>query len=92
MVPDDGERHNDNRTITPPQLQNAVHPQQDFLPGDSAVTKAEKLERHVATVNTEEPSSKRIKLDSNKSVETDKAGLGRSERRKGVAPIKAEWV
>ena len=70
---------------------------------DSAVTKAEKVERLLAKEQDEEaPPSKRIKLagsdseaSSNgiKPVTDDHEGSGPtpSERQKGVAPIKAEY-
>lgn len=45
-----------------------AHPRQPILPQDSAVTKAEKVERHGANakaheLNPEEPAAKRVKLD-----------------------------
>lgn len=55
---------------------------------DSSVTKAEALEHHHdQSANGGEaslPPSKRIRLDG--------SNVGQTGRRKGVAPIKAEWV
>ena len=76
----------------PSQLEALVHPQNFVAPEDSAVTKAEKYERHAATEQFEEPCPKRVKLD----LGPEENGHGQthtgSERRKGVAPIKAESV
>ncbi|EME82979.1 uncharacterized protein MYCFIDRAFT_153683 [Pseudocercospora fijiensis CIRAD86] len=68
--------------------------QSDILPGDSATTRAQKIERHGHDHNGqlkgngefEEPPNKRIKLD-NASSEPE-----RPERQKGVAPIKKEYL
>lgn len=74
-----------------------LHPQAEILNGDSATTKAEKIERHGASVKLEdddedfqEPRSKRAKL--NHEPEATTAGLISPERRKGVAPIKQEYL
>ena len=69
-------------------LDRAVHPQQGPMVEDSAVTKAEKLERHGVADGVEESSSKRRKLD----LENGDQSPTRSERQKGVAPIKKESV
>ena len=69
-------------------LDKTVHPQQIPMTEDSAVTRAEKFERHGVADGVEESSSKRRKLDS----ENGNRGPIQSERRKGVAPIKKESV
>ena len=55
---------------------------------DSAVTKAEKFERHGITDGVEESPSKRRKVDPEGGTQ----GPTRSERQNGVAPIKTESV
>lgn len=65
-----------------------VHPQQVPMAEDSAVSKAEKFERHGIADGVEISQSKRRKLDS----EDGSQGPTRSERQKGVAPIKVESV
>ena len=72
----------------PHMLDKTVHPQQSPMTEDSAVTKAEKFERHGIADGVEESSSKRRKLDSEKG----NRGPIQSERQKGVAPIKKESV
>ena len=69
-------------------LDMTIHPQQLSTAEDSAVTRAEKVERHGNADGVEESPSKRRKLDSENGTE----GPTRSERQKGVAPIKAESV
>lgn len=69
-----------------------VHPQQTQFEEDSATTKAEKYERHADVQGVDESSSKRIKLDPIAGAEQVDQKLTRSERRKGVAPVKAESV
>ena len=65
-----------------------AHPQDVQLAGDSAVTKAEKYERHgTESVVADSPSKKR-KLENQQ--ENGDHGLSQSERQKGVAPIKPE--
>ena len=78
-------------------LEALVHPQDVVAPEDSAVTKAEKYERHAATDQFGEPRPKRVKLDlAPKESEDGQPHTGTEhtggERRKGVAPIKAESV
>ncbi|MCJ1434501.1 tRNA-dihydrouridine synthase 3 [Xylographa pallens] len=72
-----------------PTIQNA-HPQTIPLETDSAVTKAEKYERHpnASVPESDEPSSKRIKLDVQPDINTSVP----SERQKGVVSIKAEFL
>ena len=64
-----------------------LYPQQDPKDEDSAVTKAEKVERHGASAEFEDSPAKRVKL------ENDLGHLGptKSDRQKGVAPIKPEY-
>ena len=69
-------------------LDQTVHPQQVPTWEDSAVTRAEKFERHGTAENGEQSSSKRRKLDP----ENEAPRPIRSERQKGIAPIKEEWV
>lgn len=69
-----------------------VHPQQTQFEEDSAVTKAEKYERHADAQGVDELPSKRIKLDPSAGPEEIDQKLTRSGRRKGVAPVKAESV
>ena len=76
------------QSSNPHTLDKTVHPQQIPMTEDSAVTKAEKLERHGVADGVEESSSKRRKVDS----ENGNRGPIQSERQKGVAPIKKESV
>ena len=69
-------------------LDQTVHPQQTPTAEDSALTKAEKIERHGILHNGEESPAKRRKVDA----ENASQGPTQSERRKGVAPIKKESV
>lgn len=70
-------------------LEQLVQPQQAPLEEDSAATKAEKIERNFIEGNSEEPPTKRVKLESNEQVLEAQTT---TERQKGVAPIKAESV
>ena len=72
----------------PHWIDKTIHPQQNPMTEDSAVTKAEKFERHGMADGVEESSSKRRKLDS----ENGNRGPIQSERQRGVAPIKKESV
>ncbi len=65
-----------------------IHPQDAQFAEDSAVTKAEKHERHGVADNVMESPSKKRKLDQ-RHVDGD-VGPTRSERQKGVASIKPE--
>ena len=67
-------------------LDKTVHPQQVPLTADSAVTKAEKIERHGVAHGLDESPSKRRRLDSANETQNPT----QSERQKGVAPIKKE--
>lgn len=64
---------------------------QSPLAEDSAVTKAEKIEWH-GTTDSDEPSSKRVKLEPSGDFELQEEAPARSKRQKGVTPIKAESV
>lgn len=65
-----------------------VHPQQDLKDEDSAVTRAEKVERHGASAEFEESRAKRVKL----GTEPEHQGSRQEVRQKGVAPIKPEFL
>lgn len=69
-----------------------AHPPQPIFPEDSAVTKAEKVERNGAIPDSNkngEPAAKKAKIEEqdNKTAVTDSR-----ERVRGIAPIKAEYV
>jgi tRNA-dihydrouridine synthase 3 len=71
----------------------AVATSQQILPGDSAVTRAEKSEGngingHDAVVGSEEPVAKRVKLDDTNQQEAPKADA--RDRVKGLAMVKEE--
>ena len=72
--------------------EQTVHPQQSQFEEDSAIAKAEKIERHGNGQDVNDPPTKRIKLDVSAGLETRAQAPTKSERRKGVAPIKAESV
>ncbi len=78
--------------VTSDTIAKTVHPQQTPFEEDSAVTKAEKYERHGDTHDIDEIPTKRIKLDPSASLDPKDQAPLRSERRKGVAPVKAELV
>ncbi|KAL9619197.1 MAG: hypothetical protein Q9204_008319, partial [Flavoplaca sp. TL-2023a] len=59
---------------------------------DSAVTKAEKIERHGGPDDFPESEAKRIKVDFSANEEAKGSGAKTGERRKGVAPIKPEYL
>lgn len=70
-----------------------AHPQSTIFAVDSAVTKAEKIERHAGNDNEfQESPTKRIKTHPSSNEEVDRDPLIKTERRKGVAPIKSESV
>ncbi|KAL8947314.1 MAG: hypothetical protein Q9222_006391 [Ikaeria aurantiellina] len=69
-----------------------AHPQTLVLPEDSAVTKAEKIERHGADDGNREPPAKRTKVEDSADQVSDRNRVTGSERRKGVAPIKPEYL
>lgn len=68
-------------------VERVVHPQTEQREEDSALTKAEKCERHGGLDEFEDSPAKRVKLD----MDSEESRLTKSERQKGVAPIKAEY-
>lgn len=74
----------------------AAHPPQPILPGDSATTKAEKVERHGlpgSNSNSDEfetSPAKRMRLDDNRDRLSTLRTANTPERQKGVAHVKAE--
>ena len=76
----------------PKPIESLTHPQKTQEDEDSAVTKAEKFERHAAAEHDEEHPSKRVKLESSGDTLEGDPSLTNSERQKGVAPIKSESV
>lgn len=75
-----------------PDIERTAHPQNTILDEDSAVTKAEKIERHGGPDDFPESQAKRIKVDLSVDEEAKGNGATTGERRKGVAPIKPESV
>lgn len=76
-------------------FEQVIQPQQAPLEEDSAAAKAEKMERHFNEDTTEEPPAKRVKLESNEQafeLELQEEAQTKTERTKGVAPIKPESV
>ncbi|KAL6713778.1 tRNA-dihydrouridine synthase 3 [Lecanora helva] len=71
-------------------IDHKIHPQKDVMIEDSAVTKAEKFERHHEVDELEDSPAKRRKLDADERDEEQ--APTKSERKKGVAPIKAEFL
>ena len=69
-------------------VDETAHPQSIQTAEDSAITRAEKYERHGVGNEAEESPTKRRKLDHGPGNED--GGLTKSERVKGVAPIKPE--
>ena len=69
-------------------LDHTLHSQPLPTAEDSAVTKAEKFERHGNADGVEESPSKRRRVDP----ESETQGPTQSERQKGVTPIKKESV
>lgn len=71
-----------------------THPQETVFAVDSAVTEAEKIERHgVNDDDFQESPNKRIRINpSSTRDEKSNDNLTKSERRKGVAPIKQEYL
>ena len=67
-----------------------AHPQDVQMAGDSATTKAEKYERHGIEDIVAVSPSKRRRLENHQ--EDGSLGPTKSERQKGVAPIKPESV
>ncbi|KAL8774104.1 MAG: hypothetical protein Q9209_001212 [Squamulea sp. 1 TL-2023] len=71
-------------------IERGAHPQNIVLDEDSAVTKAEKLERHGNLNDFPEPVAKKIKVEAPVNEVATIDGTTKSERRKGVAPIKPD--
>lgn len=82
-----------------------AHPQSSILPGDSELTKAEKVERHgdehdstTASGDITEPSAKRRRLDGEPTADAEAGRAAEPTRedthgrKKGVAPIKKEYL
>ncbi|GAB7364689.1 hypothetical protein MBLNU230_g5490t1 [Neophaeotheca triangularis] len=83
-----------------PIPETKLHPQTEIKPGDSATTKAEKIERHGAVDgddktddndNNDEPR-KRVKLDGDSTLTAAEPSSEQPGRVKGVAPIKKEFL
>jgi hypothetical protein len=72
----------------PDSIEGQIHPAAAPAEEDSAVTKAEKYERHALDDRShgDEPPSKKVKLEADQSPKAPKP----VERIKGIAPIKAE--
>jgi len=75
-----------------------ANPQQEIMNGDSATTKAEKIERHGAgstqangSGDFEQPAAKRVKLDQDNALTAAEPPASR-DRVKGVTPIKSEYL
>ena len=81
-----------NLSPKPPHSSTLIHePNHPQESQDSELTKAEKYERHNLSDTENESSSKRVRLDT--SLQEIKGhGPTKSERQKGVAPVKAEFV
>jgi tRNA-dihydrouridine synthase 3 len=84
-----------------PSADSTANPQREVLPGDSAITKAEKVERHGAVDDQhefEDSPRKRVKLENNhvsdptSAAATEATSEGSIVRRKGVTPIKQEFL
>ena len=78
--------------LTSPSVEEESQLQKIPLDGDSAVTKAEKIEWHGTTDGGEEPSPKRVKLEPSGEFELQKEASAPKEKQNGVTPIKAESV
>jgi tRNA-dihydrouridine synthase 3 len=78
------------------EAQPEANPQQEILPGDSATTQAEKVERSKAlngvaahdAADFEQSPAKRQKREHDNVLTASEP----TDRRKGVAPIKAEYL
>lgn len=74
------------RPLEEPQLE-APRTEQPILPGDSTITKAEKIESQAVENESESPSRKRARIDPPVNLSVDSR-----DRVKGIAPVKAECV
>lgn len=70
----------------PGEKDEAAHPQQQVLPGDSATTRAEKVERN----HDQDHPAKRLKTGDATLVAAE--AHPRKERQKGTAAVKAEYL
>ncbi|KAL8885759.1 MAG: hypothetical protein Q9192_006595, partial [Flavoplaca navasiana] len=75
-----------------PDIDRVAHPQNTILAEDSAVTKAEKIERHGGPDDFPGSEAKRIKVDVSANEGPKGNGATSDERRKGIAPIKPEYL
>lgn len=81
---------------TPAEAQPEANPQTEILPGDSATTQAEKVERSKALNGVaahdasefEQSPAKRQKREHDNALTASEP----TDRRKGIAPIKAEYL
>ncbi|KAK0356081.1 tRNA-dihydrouridine synthase 3 [Friedmanniomyces endolithicus] len=75
-----------------------ANPQAEILPGDSAITKAEKVERHGDTstgdvsADFEHPAPKRRRLEQEPGSTAAGETEERPTRQKGVTPIRKEFL
>ena len=69
-----------------------LQPQKLIMDEDSAVTRAEKLERQSPEAELIEAPSKRLKLDPELNPNTEMDVTFKNARHKGVTPIKPESV
>jgi tRNA-dihydrouridine synthase 3 len=80
----------------PAEVKPEANPQQEILPGDSATTQAEKVERSKALNDVvahdasefEQSPAKRQKREHDNALTASEP----TDRKKGVAPIKAEYL
>lgn len=80
----------------PAEVKPEANPQQEILPGDSATTQAEKVERSMALNGVaahdasefEQSPAKRQKREHDNALTASEP----TDRKKGVAPIKAEYL
>lgn len=80
----------------PAEAKPEANPQQEILPGDSATTQAEKVERSMALNGVaahdasefEQSPAKRQKREHDNTLTASEP----TDRKKGVAPIKAEYL
>jgi len=75
------------RPLEEEQLEEA-HPPQPILPEDSAVTKAEKIERNGVNGH-EEPAAKKVRFTQTEEVADE---VPKRQKVKGIALVKPEWV
>ena len=76
--------------VQPPTAETEIaHPATAPQDEDSATTKAEKIERHPYEngLRSDEPPTKKVKMET----PTEATPPTTNDRRKGIAPIKAEY-